>query len=105
MKSQLPIYLLSNTNEIHVHHFHRKLAAKSPNATLHPYFEKVYFSNELGRRKPHAETFDFVCQENKLNPAKTLFIDDSVQHIEGAKLAGLITHHLKKIDQLKTLFS
>jgi putative hydrolase of the HAD superfamily len=30
-----------------------------------------------------------VIKENALNPSQTLFIDDSIQHIEGAKKYGL----------------
>jgi putative hydrolase of the HAD superfamily len=105
IKVKKPIFLLSNTNEIHVQHFHRKLALNSVNETLHPYFEKVYFSNELGMRKPHSETFDFVCKENNLSPAKTLFIDDSIQHIEGAKKIGLQTYHLSNGETITDLFS
>jgi putative hydrolase of the HAD superfamily len=45
-------------------------------------------------RKPNREIFDFVIQENKLNPQKTLFIDDSPQHIEGALKTGLNSYYL-----------
>ena len=40
--------------------------------------------------------FEFVCSENNLNPAKTIFIDDSPQHVEGAKAAGIRTIYLEK---------
>ncbi|MBL0071805.1 MAG: HAD-IA family hydrolase [Bacteroidetes bacterium] len=39
----------------------------------------------MGTRKPNAEIFDLVVKENNLNLAETVFIDDSPQHIEGAK--------------------
>lgn len=84
-------FLLSNTNEIHVQCFNRKLAEVSEHSNLNPFFEKVYFSNELGKRKPHPETFRHLCELHELNPAKTLFIDDSAQHLEGAKEIGLQT--------------
>jgi glucose-1-phosphatase len=40
-------------------------------------------------RKPHKAVFDFVLEQNKLNPKETLFIDDSPQHLAGAKEAGI----------------
>ena len=52
-------------------------------------FEKAYFSQQMYLRKPNVEIFEQVIRENNLVPAETLFIDDSPQHIEGAKKAGL----------------
>ena len=40
-------------------------------------------------RKPDAEIFETVLKENQLDRSKTLFIDDSIQHIEGAVRVGL----------------
>ena len=40
-------------------------------------------------RKPDAEIFEFVLKENGLDRTKTLFIDDSPQHVEGALKTGL----------------
>jgi putative hydrolase of the HAD superfamily len=49
-------------------------------------------------RKPDTEIFRLVIEENGLLPDETLFIDDSPQHIEGARKAGLKTHWLKDND-------
>jgi putative hydrolase of the HAD superfamily len=103
-QSKIKVYLLSNTNAIHIDAALRKWGKATSNS-FYDMFDKVYLSHEIGLRKPTKEIFDFVIDDQQLIPSKTLFIDDSVQHIEGAKLAGLITHHLKKIDQLRTLFS
>jgi FMN phosphatase YigB (HAD superfamily) len=89
-------FLLSNTNEIHIQKVHQHLQLVSPHKTLHPFFEKVYFSSDIGMRKPDAEIFEFVLNENKLDPAKTLFIDDTEQHILGAQKVGIQTYHLGK---------
>lgn len=97
-------FLLSNTNEIHIPYARRKLK-KISEQSLEYYFEKVYFSHDVKMRKPNVEIFDFVCQQNNLNPEKTLFIDDSIQHIEGAKKSGLKTLHLKPEDDLLNYFS
>jgi len=97
-------FLLSNTNEIHIPYARRKLK-KISEQSLEYYFEKVYFSHDVKMRKPNVEIFNFVCQQNNLNPEKTLFIDDSIQHIEGAKKSGLKTLHLKSEDNLLDYFS
>jgi putative hydrolase of the HAD superfamily len=99
-----PLFLLSNTNELHVPVVRQRLA-KLTVKPLEAYFTKVYFSHDLGLRKPNSEIFEFVCRENNLNLSTTLFIDDSIQHIEGAKKCGLQTLHLKPEKELITYFS
>lgn len=98
------LFLLSNTNEIHISKaFHEwaKTSKKMPEY----YFEKIYLSHCINMRKPSPEIFEFVCTNNKLNPKSTLFIDDSIQHIKGAKSVGLETYHLQTITDLTQLFS
>jgi putative hydrolase of the HAD superfamily len=70
------------------------LAKKMGIATLNEYFEKIYFSYEMKMRKPDAEIFKHVLDENGLIASETLFIDDSPQHIEGAKKVGIETYYL-----------
>ena len=64
--------------------------------SLEPFFEQMYLSYEIGLRKPDAQIFEYVLQDAGLDPSKTLFIDDTIQHIQSAKEVGLITHHLVK---------
>lgn len=97
-------FLLSNTNEIHMPIVYRNWNIVS-NLTFNELFEKVYLSFEIGKRKPDVETFHWVIEENNLNLEKTLFIDDSPQHIEGAQKAGLKTHFYQSEEEFYTLFS
>lgn len=105
LKSRKRTFLLSNTNEIHVRAFTRKLREQTGEKSLNAFFEQVYFSNEIGKRKPHPETFSYICQSNGLIPEKTLFIDDSVQHIDGAKAIGLQTYLVQTNDSFVNLFT
>ncbi len=104
LKTEKPTFLLSNTNEIHIQQFNRKLKNVSEESSLHNFFQEVYFSNEIKMRKPNAEIFEFVCQKNNLIPEKTLFIDDSIQHIEGAQRIGLNVYHLTNGEKITDLF-
>ena len=48
-----------------------------------------------------------VCFEKhnyNLKPNEVLFIDDSPQHIEGAKRLGIQSHHLQDNEEITTLF-
>lgn len=100
------IYLLSNTNEIHEQYFNLLLYRITSERNLTNYFDKVYLSSTIGKRKPATETFRFVCEDNQLDPKETLFIDDTEQHILGAQSAGLQTlHYTKGAKELYLIFS
>ena len=89
------VFLLSNTDSIHINHFKEKNGDAFYNR-FYNCFSKVYFSYDLGRRKPDVEIYKYVINENNLIPENTLFIDDNFDNIEGAKKAGLQVWHLQK---------
>ena len=91
VKSRLPIYMLSNTNEIHIPKVYEAWDRVS-DVPMSVLFDKMFLSFEIGKRKPDVATFKWVCKTLAINPLTTLFIDDSPQHIEGAKKAGLCTY-------------
>jgi len=90
-KAKYRTFLLSNNNEIHYQWILDHLQSRFRISSYDDYFEKAYFSHLMRLRKPGKAIFEQVIRENNLDPAKTLFIDDSPQHIEGAKAAGLQT--------------
>jgi putative hydrolase of the HAD superfamily len=94
------IFMLSNINQVHEEFAANYLKEKKEISDFYSLFEKVYFSHHIGHRKPEQEAFETVINENELDPNKTLFIDDSPQHIEGAKLCGLNTHLLTPANSL-----
>ena len=83
------MFLFSNTNSIHINEVYNILKRDCGVNDLNQYFERIYLSNELGLRKPKPESFKFILEDNQLNANETLFIDDSPQHVEGAKKVGL----------------
>jgi putative hydrolase of the HAD superfamily len=92
------IFLLSNTNEIHIDEFNGYLLQTHSLPSLEPFFEKLYLSYEVGLRKPDKQIFEHVLADAGLNPESTLFIDDSIQHIQSAAELGINTYHLQKED-------
>ncbi len=98
------LFLLSNTNELHINVADKEWDNVSQRS-IQSMFDAVYYSHEVKMRKPNREIFEFVCNQNQLTPSKTLFIDDSIQHIGGAKQIGLKTVHLDKMADLQVLFS
>lgn len=84
-------FLLSNTNEIHEEAFNKILKAQAGFQSMGVFFDKIYYSHRVGLRKPGKEIFQLILEQNSLNPEKTLFIDDSPQHIATARELGLQT--------------
>ena len=95
LRKKYKIFLLSNTNIIHLQSFN-KTYQETIGGDFISLFDKVYFSHEIGLRKPDLEPYEVVLKENNLQPAETLFIDDSIQNVEAARKAGLKTNFLKK---------
>lgn len=89
------IFLLSNTNNIHVTEFTAINDRVFGNGVFESIFEQHYYSCKMGMRKPDAEIFEYVLSENNLDRTKTLFIDDSIQHVEGARAVGLTADWLR----------
>lgn len=103
LKTRYRTFLLSNNNEIHYNwimaYLNREFGLQG-NSGL---FEKDYYSHLMGMRKPDKEIFEFVLDTHGLNPAQTLFVDDSPQHIETANALGLRAHLLAPGDMLPLL--
>jgi len=88
-------YLLSNTNAIHEAAFNEVLRQTCGYPSLGVFFDKVYLSHQVGLRKPDPAIFNHVLQDRQLQAHETLFIDDSLQHIEAARALGIQTIHMQ----------
>ena len=93
LKQRFRTFLLSNTNAIHVAEFEKTIDETMGIEYFRSAFEHIYYSNELGLRKPHTEVYEFVLKQHGLVAERTLFIDDTIRHVEGARKAGLKGHH------------
>ena len=82
-------FLLSNTNSIHYPAYMDYLSRHYGIGDLSALFDKQYLSFEIGKRKPDTGIFEYVLSDQGLQAGETLFIDDSFQHVEGARRAGL----------------
>jgi putative hydrolase of the HAD superfamily len=94
LRQRYRIFLLSNTNEIHYQCYANQLREKYGYAGFDALFEKAWFSFRIGLKKPSTEIFRHVLSERMLNPSETLFIDDTLMHVEGARNAGIHAYHL-----------
>jgi glucose-1-phosphatase len=94
MQEKYDTYILSNTNSIHVRAFEQMIDQEIGIQKFKNGFDAVYYSNEIGMRKPDENIFKYIIEQNALDPRQTLFIDDSIQHVLGARSAGLHAFHL-----------
>jgi len=104
LKKSHRLFLLSNTNDIHFKAFSAYLLKTFGSNDFSNYFEKEYYSFQTGMRKPNAEIFELVLNENGLNKGETLFVDDTLRHIEGAKKVGIHTLHLTDGNTIVDIF-
>ena len=87
------IFLLSNTNKIHYDVFTKSFYERT-GEEFNKYFIRAYYSHEIGLRKPYTESYLYILNEQNIKPEETLFIDDTLKNIDGAKQVGLQTLHL-----------
>lgn len=91
LKTRYRTFLLSNTNEIHYKSYSKLLQKNFGYTDLFYLFEKCYYSFQLGMRKPNPDIFEYILKDSKLVPSETVFIDDTLEHIETAKKLRLKT--------------
>lgn len=91
------VFLFSNTSDIHYRQFYPECI------DLFKEFKECFFSFIIGLRKPDPESFKYIIDKHNLNPSKTLFIDDYIKNIEGAKAVGLKTYHISSVNSLSDL--
>lgn len=82
------LFLLSNTNALHISHVSKKMEVDRFNR-FKASFEQFYLSHEIKLRKPNAEIYQFVLDENGLIAEETFFVDDNKENIEAAKELGI----------------
>jgi FMN phosphatase YigB (HAD superfamily) len=104
VRAKYRIFLLSNTNEIHLTEVLNMMAPLDNNKGISHLFEKNYYSCRMGMRKPDIEIYERVCAENGLSASNTLFIDDTLQNLIGAEKAGLNILHCEPSVSLEEYF-
>ena len=87
--------LLSNTNALHIAEINRRLARRYGfQHGIADVLDRVFYSQEVGLRKPGEEIFRHALDEMGWQAVDTLFIEDSPQHVATARRLGLRVLHL-----------
>ena len=87
--------LLSNTNALHIAEINQRLAGQYGfEHGIADVLDRVFYSQEVGLRKPGEEIFRHALREMNWRPEDVLFIEDSPQHVATARRLGLRVLHL-----------
>ena len=110
LREHYKVYLLSNTNSIHIKEIRDYINTYHQDEDWQNTFDKMFLSYEIGLRKPEPGFYEHVLNEINLKADETIFIDDSRANIKGAEKLGInciwtqkgidewLWEELKKID-------
>ncbi len=91
IRQKYPVYLLSNTNNIHIQASNNYLKKVYGINNLDQVFDKLFLSYEMFLWKPDPEIYHSVLRQINLLPEEVLFLDDNFANIESAKALGIQT--------------
>lgn len=94
LSTKYRLFLLTNTDSIHINRFEHKVGM-SFYTDFYRCFEKVYYSYEMGMRKPEPEIFNALMRKHDLSPRRTLFVDDKKDNTDIAESLGLHVWNLQ----------
>ena len=98
-------YILSNTNMTHEIAYEEMIMMETGRASLRDFVDEVFYSHEIGLRKPNLNCYEFVIDEIDNYPSRMLFLDDRLDNVEGAIKAGMKAVQIFDADrQLNEIF-
>jgi glucose-1-phosphatase len=101
LKGRYNVYLLSNTNALHIEWVHRYLSrVHKVDQFEKRFFDQAYYSHLIGDRKPNPSIFKYLTEDAFLTPALTLFMDDIQENLDVAKKLGFGTYLVKPGEEI-----
>ena len=94
LSNKYRLFLLTNTDQIHINQFEDNVGV-SFFSDFYQCFEKVYYSFEMGMRKPDSQIFSYILNKHDLSPKRTLFIDDKKENTDAAAALGINVWNLQ----------
>ncbi len=103
LSTKYRLFLLTNTDIIHMEHFESQVGMSFA-SDFYRCFKKVYYSHEMGMRKPDEAIFNFILKKHDLSPRRTLFVDDKKENTDAAAALGINVWHLQPDEDVVNLF-
>ena len=101
IRTRYPVYLLSNTNNIHFERCNTKIKEQNLAESLTSLFDGLFLSYRIGYRKPSDQIYLHAIKRLKCRPNEILFIDDLKVNIDAAENLGIQTLHLTDNKKIK----
>ncbi|AWI27114.1 HAD family hydrolase [Flavobacterium pallidum] len=103
LSTKYRLFLLTNTDIIHMENFEDQVGMSFA-SDFYRCFEKVYYSHEMGMRKPDESIFNFILKKHDLSPKRTLFVDDKKENTDAAAALGINVWNLQPDEDVVNLF-
>lgn len=103
LRANYRLLLLSNSNPLHVEVSAAK-ALEVTGKTIRDYFDRCYFSYELGLTKPDPDIFEALLADVGVVASECLFLDDGPKNIDAAQSMGFQTYFVTQGENLDFLF-
>lgn len=99
LRKHYQLYVLSNINPIHIKRFQEMIIEDHGIDHFESFFNQVFYSSEIGFRKPNTDCFQFVLEQIGLPADQILFMDDVLVNVEAAKNQGIRGLHIPEFHQ------
>lgn len=103
LRTQYKVFVLSNTNAIHVDCFEQQIALNSNGKGLRDHCDKIYYSHIMNMRKPNADIYAAMIADIGLPADQILFLDDKAENIAAAHKAGIQAIQITQPDMIFTI--
>lgn len=104
LRSRRNVFLLSNINDLHARWIDAYMLRVFDEPDYRSvYFDGSYYSHLIRMRKPDPQAFEYVLADADIRAEETLFIDDVLENVEGAKTVGIVGLWKGPMDSLETL--
>ncbi len=95
------VYLLSNTNALHLEWIHQYVGrVHGVRHFVKEHFHEAYYSHLVGDRKPMPSIFRHIIDDSFITPALTLYMDDVEENLDAARRLGFKTYLVKPGEEI-----
>ncbi|MFR9165655.1 MAG: HAD family hydrolase [Dysgonomonas sp.] len=103
LRKKYKVFLLSNTNPV-IMEWAESENFSPTKEPITAFFDKCYYSFQIGSAKPEKSIFEFVIKDAGIKPEETLFLDDGKANIEVAESMGFKTYLANQDEDLRKVF-
>ncbi|MBI5192342.1 MAG: HAD family phosphatase [Nitrospirae bacterium] len=93
LKKDFPLFLLSNTNELHFEYIKKQFPV------VHK-FDECILSYRIGKMKPHPDIYMEALNRGNASPEETIYIDDIGEYVAAAQDMGINAVEFKSVEQI-----